>query len=264
MIGVAPVAIADIRSKLTGDPVYLAGSLVAAEMYGMDNAASDLDLFCPTQQVLISTAQKLLDQSYQFDDRFDRVWARWLKYGMKGWHTNSLRLLSPGGVETNLVFKLSDGHPTTSLAQVLESFDFGLLGMGYDLSEPHHAQFRDMRGYLFPGLDPDGPLPMMPNKRESWENGFISQYNGLREFGRYAKYHGYGYDMSLVKDQLATGYREAADYLSNHFDTSKQQLGKIYENVAVKMELDMIDELAKAAAEIDYNDELDVIMEALE
>lgn len=264
MIGIAPVAIADIRQLLTGDPVFLAGSLVAAEVYGKTDAASDLDLFCPTQQVLVATTQKLLCNGYELDDRFSRVWSRWLKFGMKGWHTNSLRLISPGGVETNLVYKLSDGHPTTSLAQVIESFDFGLLGMGYDLSEPHHMQFRDMRGYLFPGHDPNGPLPMMPNKRVSWENGFISHYNGLREFGRYAKYHGYGYDLSLVKVELTTGYWAAADYLCNHFDEEKQKLGAIYNTVAMHIQADKVDELAQAAKEIDYNDELDTILEALE
>lgn len=260
MIGDSSTAIADIKRELAGDPVFLAGSLVAAEMYGMDNAASDLDLFCPTQQVLISTTQKLLDRGYIFGDRFERVWARWLKYGMKGWHTNSIRLISPTAIETNLVFKLMDGHPATSLAQVIESFDFGLLAGGYDLDT---GTFRDMRSYLFPG-QPWDCLPMMPNKAESWQGGFISQYNGLREFGRYAKYHGYGHDMSLVKDQLLEGYWAANTYLTDHFNPEKQKLGAIYGSIALKIQLDMFDELVTAAKEIDYDDELDVIMEALD
>jgi len=131
----ASAIIADVRSLLAGEPVYLAGSLVAEETYGKSNAHSDVDLFCPTDQVLIAVGQKLLCNGYKLDDRFDRVWHRWLRYGFKKWHTNSLRLMSPAGVETNLVYKLTDGHPTTSLGQVLESFDFGLLATGYDLEQ---------------------------------------------------------------------------------------------------------------------------------
>lgn len=257
----ASAIIADVRSLLAGEPVFLAGSLVAEETYGKANAHHDVDLFCPTSQVLISIGQKLLDHGYKLDDRFARVWARWLRYGFKTWHTNSLRLWSPAGVETNLVYKLTDGHPTTSLGQVLESFDFGMLATGYDLEADLK---RDMRAYLFPGLDPDGPLPLMPNKRMNWRNGFISQYNGLREAGRYAKYHGYGYDMSLVKDDLVTGYWEAATYMATTFDSEKQQLGKIYEAIALKIEDDAIDELSEAYATLDFKDSLDQIMEALE
>jgi hypothetical protein len=254
----------EIRKQLRGEPVFLAGSLVAADVHGLAGAFSDVDLFCPTGNVLISTGQKLLGLGYKFDDRFDRVWHRWLRYGFKTWHTNSLRLTSPAGIETNLVYKLTDGHATTSLAQVIESFDFGLLGAGWDLESD---TFRDMRPYLFPqwtGLDPMAALPMMPNKADSWAGGFISQYNGLREIGRYAKYVGYGYDMSLVKNQLVQGYRMADLYLSNHFDTEKQQLGQIYSAIAAHMELDHVDELRLAAKTIDYKDGLDVIMEALE
>lgn len=257
----ASAVIADVRSLLRGQPVFLTGSLVAEDAYGMTNAHSDVDLFCPTAQVLISVGQKLLDDGYKFDDRMERVWHRWLRYGMKTWHTNSLRLMSPTGVETNLVYKLADGHPTTSLAQVLESFDFGLLGMGYDLESD---TYRDLRPYLFPGFDIDGPLPMMPNKRDNWRNGFISQYNGLRECGRYSKYHGYGYDLSLVKDDLHTGYMQAWLYLSNHFDKDKQMLGQIYGAIAGHILADHIDELNLAHRQIDYKDSLDVIMEALE
>ena len=265
--------IADVRSLLRGQPVFMAGSLVAADTYGI-GTYHDVDLFCPTQNVLISVAQQLLGHGYTLDDRFARVWQRWLRYGMKGWHTNSLRLMSPGGVETNLVYKTTDGHAATSLAEVLESFDFGLLGMGWDLETD---KFRDMRNYLFPDemsqlyvgtsqpVPPDEiALPMMPNKRSNWRNGFISQYNGLREMGRYAKYHTYGYDMSLVKDDLATGYRMAALYYSTGFKPEHAQLEQIYSAIAEHIELDHIDELALASKDIDYQDDLDVIMEALE
>jgi len=262
--------IADVRQLLAGEPVFLAGSLVAADTYGMSNAFTDVDLFCPNGNVLVAIGQKMLDNGYTFVDRFDRVWARWLRYGFKTWHTNSLKLMSPGGIEHNLVYKLTDGHPTTSLAQVIESFDFGLLGMGWDLESD---TFRDMRSFLFYDITRNDvsvrdrnkhAYPMMPSKRTNWRNGFISQYNGLREVGRYAKYHGYGYDLSLVKADLVEGYWGASSYFSTHFEAEKQMLGRIYEAIALHIEADNIVELIQASKTIDYKDSLDTIMEALE
>lgn len=251
----------DVRTQLAGEPVFMAGSLVAAEAYGFPNAWSDVDLWCPTPQVLVSVGQRLLCNGYKLDSKFSRVWQRWIRYGFKTWHTNSLRLESPSGIETNLIYKLTDGHPTTSLAQVLESFDFGMLGIGYDLEL--NVQ-RDMRSYLFPTHNLQGPLPMMPAKQANWRNGFISQYNGLREMGRYAKYVGYGYDLSLVKDDLIEGYRNAELYLCDHFDPAKHELGRIYGVAASHIELGNIQQLADAAKLINYNDAFDVIMKALE
>jgi hypothetical protein len=253
-------ACAEAIALLRGQPVFLAGSAVSAGVHGKAEYG-DVDLFTPTQQVLISTVQLMLDNGYTLDDRFDRVWHRWLRYGLRGWHTNSIRLHSKQDVPVNVVYKLVDKHPTTSLAQVLESFDFGLLGVGWDLES---GLFRDLRPYLFPGLDPDGPLPMMPNKRDNWRHGFISQYNGLREAARYAKYHGYGYDMTAVRDDLVTGYEQAAVYFLGHYDEDKQLLGQIYTKLAERIEADEIDELAESYRQLDFNDELDQIMGALE
>jgi hypothetical protein len=257
----ASAIIADVLNDVAGEPVFLTGSLVAEDAHGKTDAHSDVDLFCPTSTTLMTVGQRLLDQGYTFAERFDRVWHRWRTYEFNKWHTNSLRLISPQGVDTNLVYKLVNGHPTTSLAQVLESFDFGLLGMGYDVVD---GTYRDMRSFLFPGLDPNGPLPMMPSKRDAWRNGFISQYNGLREAGRYSKYYEYGYDMSEVKDDLVTGYRAAALYFAGHFDKEKQTLGKIYEAIADHIELDNTMDLKAAYKTLNFTDPLDEIMEKLE
>ena len=74
----------------------------------------------------------------------------------------------------NLVYKLVNGVPANSLAGVLESFDFGLLAQGYDLST---GTFRDMRGYLFPGLDLDG----RSRSSRTWRN---ARAHGVRCTGR--------------------------------------------------------------------------------
>lgn len=257
----ASAIIADVRQLLDGRAVYLAGSVVAEETYGLSDAHSDVDIFCPTETMFVSTGQFLLDEGFTLDDRMAKAWDRWMRWGFNSWHTNSLRLVSPAGIDYNLVYKLMGKKPVNSLAQVIESFDFGLLATGYDLES---NQYRDMRSYLFPDMDKRGALPLMPNKREQWRKGLISQYNGLRECGRYAKYHTYGYDMSAVKDDLTTGYFEAAMYFSTHFDAEKQQLGKIYDAIGNHIQFDNIDQLIEAYKLLDFKDSLDEIMEALE
>lgn len=70
--------------------------------------------------------------------------------GFNRWHTNSMKLSDPTtGTEVNIIYKLVDGHETTSLSQVIESFDFGLLAMGFNLKT---GNYHDMRSYLFPGF----------------------------------------------------------------------------------------------------------------
>jgi hypothetical protein len=133
--------------------------------------------------------------------------------------------------------------------------------MGYDIES---GTYKDMRPFLFPGMDVEGPLPLMPGKRDNWLNGYLSQYNGLREAGRYAKYHDYGYDLSLVAADLVQGYRMAALYHLDQFDEDKQLLGQIYTVIADKIEDGAIDELSESYKSLDFKDSLDAIMEALE
>lgn len=254
--------IADVMQLLQGEPAVLVGSLVAAEAYGINNA-HDLDLFCPSGEALMSLTQLLLSKGYTIAPKFERTWKRWREYGMGKWHTNSMRLMSPLGIETNLVYKTVGRSPLTHVSDVVNSFDFGLLAMGYDLRD---GAFEDHRAALFAGrgFDPAGPLPMMPRKRDSWVQGFFSKYNGLREAGRYAKYHRYGYDMSMVKDDLVVGYYEAEAHWSNMFEQEEQELGKIYGHIAHLVETDGIDEILDADKVLDYNDPVAKILQSLE
>ena len=257
----APTVLRQVRQDLRGTPSFLAGSLVAAFTYEKPYAFDDADVFVPSPQALIANGQLLLSKGYTLNSRFERVWHRWIRFGFNNWHTNSLKLVSPQGFELNLVYKLVEKAPTKNLSSVLESFDFGLLASGFDLERD---TFHDMRGYMFPSQDPKGPLPLMPNKRDNWRAGFISQYNGLREAGRYAKYHTYGYDMSQVREDLLEGYFNAVAYLSQRDNPDKQLLADIYEAIAMNIEDDNIAELAEFGKKIPQLDSLDQIMEALE
>ena len=255
-------AIVQVSEVLTALPACVAGSAVASAEYNLpDSDFTDVDVFCYSRESLIQGVNLLRSAGYTVEPRFERVLHRWIKYGLNGWHTNSMKMLDPSGAEINLIYKLVNKHPLTSLAQVLESFDFGLLGIGYDLED---GTRRDMRSYLFPDHDIDGPLPLMPARRDSWRGGFISTYQGLRELGRYAKYVRRGYDLSLVKDDLITGYMSAGLYNSQRDDEQKQKLSQIYYRAAELIEDNDLDALTAAGKLMPVLDELDRIMEALE
>ena len=255
----ATAQIQRICGLLAGEPAFLAGSLVAEETYGLTDAHDDADIFTPTENAMTACVQKLLGEGFELDDRFTRVWQRWLRFGSNSWHTNSIKLHGEG-MELNIIYKLVMKHPTTSLAQVLESFDFGLLAVGYELET---GERKDMRSYMFPTIT-DGVYPLMPNKRADWLNGFISQYNGLREAGRYAKYKNYGHDLSKVKQDLLTGYGAAAAYLKDKDNPEKKFLAQIYEMIWEHIFNDEIEKLEDASKVIVYTDSLDDIMGALE
>ena len=261
----ARTAISEVSAVVTGLPVYLAGSSAAAAQPHSPSATAydDIDLFFASESAIVAGVQRFIAAGFKIDQRHERVWARWMKMGLGRWHTHSIKLHSQAtpSIEVNCIFKLVDGHPTTSAAQVIESFDFGLLGHAFDCEL---GIWRDLTGYLFPGMDPTGPLPLLPLRRETWENGFISQYQGLREVGRYVKYADYGWDLSLVKPSLVQGYWSIANYMIDRGDADKVQLGRIYEQIALLMEDDDYDKMREAAREILYEDDLDRIMGSLE
>ena len=257
----AIATIADITSKLRGMPAFLAGSLVAEETYGKIDAHDDADVFTPNRSALIASTQLLLGQGFTLDERYSRVWDRWLKWDLGNWHTNSIKLQSPLGYELNMVYKTLGKKPVNTLSQVLESFDFGLLATGYTLDD---GVRRDQRAFLFPGMDVDGPLPLMPNKRDDWLAGFISEYNGLREGGRYAKYFMYGYDIAAVKADLLEGYANASSYNIERGGEQREKLAEIYDVMATYIYNDDVVKLAAAGKKIPQLDSLDSIMEALE
>jgi len=252
----------DVSGPLLGLPVFLAGSAVAAEQYLNPQGFSDVDFFCRTPETIMAAAQKLIGAGFVLDDRNESIHHRWMRYGMKGWHTNSLKLHSPADIEVNLVFKTIGKKPVQSLAEVLESFDFGLLAIGYDLEDG--LIFRDMRSFMFPDL-PDNAeaFPLMPNKRIAWRRGQFSRYNGTREPWRYSKYASRGFDMSLVKEDLLLGYEEAIEYWTDRGDPEHLQLAEIYTRLHADITANNYKSMLDAGLEIIKADSLDAIMDAL-
>jgi hypothetical protein len=256
-------AVDEVSQIVAGLPVYIAGSAAAtAQPHAPDpRAYGDIDLFFASESGIIAGASQLMAAGFVVEPRHQRVWARWMKMGLGRWHTHSLKL-SRGGMDVNCVFKIVDGHPTTSAAQVIESFDFGLLAHAFDCEL---MVWRDMRHYMFPLVtDLDGPLPLLPLRQSLWKQGFISRYQGLREVGRYVRYHDYGWDLSLVKPDLAEGYWNVSRFMLNKDDAESQALGGIYETLAMNIENDSLDLIRDASKEIMFMDDLDKIMEALE
>lgn len=259
----ASTAIDEVSQVVAALPVYIAGSAAASAQPHAPSptAYDDIDIFCASESGIISVVERLVAAGFEIDDRHKRVYQRWMKMGLGKWHTHSIKL-SRGSIDANAVFKIVDGHPTTSAAQVIESFDFGLLAHAFDCEL---MVWRDMRSYFFPNIqDLDGALPLLPLRQDAWVNGFISQYQGLREIGRYVKYLDYGWDLSLIKPDLITGYWSVSGYLMGRGGVEREKLGKIYETLAINVEDDDFTALRDAAKEIMFMDDLDKIMEALQ
>lgn len=248
-------------------PAFLAGSSAAAVVYGKPYAYTDIDLFVPNQGSYFALVQHLLRSGYSFEsDRFERMWDRHLTFGFKAWHTNSMKLLDDTtGTEVNVIYKRVDGHETTRLSQVIESFDFGLLGVGY---ETETGVRKDMRPYLFPHIAAIGastPLPMMDYRAVTVGKGYMSQHIMMRTAGRYARYAStYGYDLSLVKPTLIAGYQCFADYKLARTKPEDLTLGQIADTLGQHIEHDLFAELLEFEKKLVVADGLDEIMEALE
>ena len=74
----------------------------------------------------------------------------------------------------------------------------------------------------------------------------------------------YGYDISLIKDDMLTGYALIARFMRDRGDAEKVRLAEIYERIAELIVDDDIDQLMKAGLLIPNLDQLDQILEALE
>ena len=257
----ADVALDEVLSLMKGRPAFVCGSAVTAETYNKPDAYSDVDVFVPTPEVLVSTVEYLLNNRARQDAKFHRIWEMWLSYGVGNWHTHSMKLFMPSGVEINIISKKDSRKQLGSLTDVLESFDFGILATGYDTQLGYK---QDLRPFLFPNLDLDGPLPMLPTKSYRWKRGQFSKFNALREIERYVKYIDYGYDLSAVRPQLIEGYWQKASDQDISSNPEAPQLKQLLEAIAIKLEDNAIDELREASKAIEYKSELATILEAFD
>lgn len=262
----ADIAIKQVARVVDGLPAFIAGSSAAAAHHFPvveATAYSDIDIFCASPEALVAAAERYRAQGYELSDRSARVYARALKFGFGDWHTNSIKLEGLGH-DVNLVYKTMARKPVASLAQVLESFDFGFLAIGYDAMA---GEWRDLRPFYYPGMSlaPEDPLPLLPERREAWRNGFISRYQGLRMITRYVKYLDYGYNMSLIADDMVTGYTAAGEYNKSREDHPElPTLGAIYLRAAEAITAGETDVLRGVDQELITLDNLDAIMEGLE
>lgn len=258
----ASAAVAQVLNDTAGLPAFLAGSSAAAVQSGNEHAYTDVDIFVPKPGVYFALVTRLQERGWKIEgDRFSRMYERHLAMGFNGWHTNSMKLLNSDDTEVNVIYKKVDGHETTMLSQVIESFDFGLLGVGY---ETETSTFRDMRSYLFPGYDINGPLPMMEYRQETVGRGLMSQHIMLRTAGRYARYARYGYDMSLIKPLLVKGYYAYSTYKTNRTKPEDATLADIALGLAQYIELDQLDALETFEKTLPMTDGLDDIFARME
>ena len=86
----------------------------------------------------------------------------------------------------------------------------------------------------------------------------------LRTPGRYARYNTYGYDLSLVKLSLLSGYASYASYKSSRSKPEDLTLGAIAQALGGHIERDEFDELVKFEKDLPTADGLDDIMASLE
>lgn len=258
-------AVNQVLVDTAGLPAFLAGSAAAAIEYDKPFAYHDVDVFVPNPGMYFAVVQRLLDNGYEIEsDRFVKMWRRHMNYGFNRWHTNSMKLKHTlSDIEVNVIYKLVDGHETTRLSQVLESFDFGLLGVGY---ETETGRRHDMRTYFFgPGADDGRALPLLPYRKEGISQGFMSQHIMLRTPGRYARYaHTYGYDLHLVKPTLVDGLSAYAEYKSNRSKPEDLVLGDIARRLAKHIEDDQFTELLEFEKALPTADGVDQILESLE
>lgn len=248
----APVqeAVAAGHRLLGGTLATMAGGAVGAEQADLRHPGrftyqyGDVDFFHPSAEALSANVQHLLSQgAVPLDDEESRKLKRWMRYGMGGFDTNSLRMETLDGHEFNLVYKLIDRHPLRTAVEQVGSFDFSNLGGSYDMET---GQFYDLADYFWLGQDKD-VARLFPDRERQWSNGSIGKHQGLRQAGRYATNVDRGYDLQTrCKQPLVQGYRIVGTHYLGKDDDELQFYGQTYLKLAHCIENDEIDVLLDA------------------
>lgn len=259
--------IATTLASLEGGEGWAVGSGVVLDAYGIDAVPGDLDVFVPTREALMVNAQRLISEcggkldNGKPDGRMSRIYRRWQRRGIN-FHTNSLRVDMPQGFQINLVWKLADNVPLMTMAAVLESFDFGELGIGYDLKT---GKFREMRPYFFPGGEPPWlDMGLIDSRLEAVEMGAFTSYTGIKMVARWKKYSmDYGLPMTLAAEQMCDGLQVAADYSRTRTDFDHQIRAVLYDRLIEAIIVRDADTIDEVDAALDRRDSLDIIMESI-
>lgn len=242
--------------------VCIAGSLPAAVWYGKPQAWGDVDVFAYNSFELVRTTESLLHRGWELSTEKDHAnWRRWMRFGVNPRFNNTIHL-NNGEWDINITGKTFEGYPVRSLVQTLETFDFGLLALGYDM---RRGTFTDQRLAWFPGEN-WYQLPMLEERHARWSDGLLVPYTGIRQAGRYHKYaHRYGYDLSLVKPALVQGYEIAAAYAaSKDWSDKDQKLAVIYSRLAEAVSTDDWTELAEVDNSLPLHNDLDDLLRRLD
>ena len=268
------VAPRSVCTVFEGAPAVLVGSSVAIAAYGLTGTGNDLDIFVSNEFAFGSLTAKAVSYGFVMaDDRDAKMVRRWQRNGIGSFHTNTTHLTSPEGVDVNITFKKAHGRALSTVSDVVESFDFGHLAMGFDLEL---GTFHDYREVLFTDyLRKQGKtfgdltaLPFLPHKEEAWQQGLISHYSAIRQFARYVKHYDYGFHLTEVTETMVKGYNIAADYWGGRdgSDSQKEEYrlkAGIYRLIANKMKAHDIVDMRASVAHIDFTDPLDAVYDSL-
>ena len=243
-----------------GQPASIAGSLVSAQIYDIDDF-TDIDVFFDSSQALHYGLAHAVSQGYTIAKQSKRKLGFTHRWGGKGFHVETYRLDGPDGNELNISKKLLGGQPVRTLTGVLHSFDFGFLLAGYDCLMPTFEDaWLDLRPAYFPKQMAAGEaLPMIPDKGRAWVAGEFGQNNAIRQAHRAAKYGLRGYDLTAIAPQLVTGYRIAAeDQLERDTDPAKD-LAEAYLAIADLLEFHSWDLLMDSCKQLGFNEPIEHI-----
>lgn len=243
-----------------GQPASICGSLVAAQLYGIDDF-NDVDVFFDSSQALHYGIAHAVSKGYTLAPQSKRKLGFTHRWGGKPFHVETYRLDGPDGTELNVSRKMLGGNEVRTLTGVLHSFDFGFLLAGYDCLMPDfESAWLDLRPAYFPKQMASGEaLPMIPDKGRAWVAGEFGRNNAIRQAHRAAKYGLRGYDMTAIAPQLVTGYRVAADDLLAAGSKPKEDLAEAYLAIADLIDFHSWDLLKEACEKLGFNEPVEHI-----
>ena len=261
----AAEAIDSLKKPLKGRRGAILGGATAAEREAavdpdFDYAYSDVDIFHPSMESLSINLSILLNAGAAPLEHKDlRILRKWERRGTNGWKTNSIRVVTNQKVEVNLVYKTIDKHPLRTPLEQVQSFDFSMLGVSYDLRT---WERRDLGTYFWPDGQ-DNKYCLFEDREEQWLNAEVGIFTGLRQADRYARYVERGYNLDAAVTPLVQGYRTTGPHYLEQYDKELLLTGDTYLNLAQLIEDHDIDGLRQAYKELNPHAKVESLAAAL-